>query len=68
MAELRQETEANSTYIKDLGYKLVEMWECEWLRLARTNLRQMVPRTRAGSHSNLSSGAVHPSSVLQAVW
>ena len=25
MAELRQETEANSTYIKDLGYKLVEM-------------------------------------------
>ena len=29
MAELRQETEANSTYIKDLGYKLVEMWECE---------------------------------------
>ena len=38
MAELRQETEANSTYIKNLGYTLVEIYECEWLTLTRTNL------------------------------
>ena len=38
MADLRAETEGNSTYIKNLGYTLVEIYECEWLKLTRTNL------------------------------
>ena len=38
MAELRQETEANSTYIRNMGYNLVEMYECEWLHMTTTNL------------------------------
>lgn len=38
MADLKQETEENSTYVKDQGYNLVEMWECKWLRLTRTQL------------------------------
>jgi len=37
MVELREETEKNSQYIQDEGYHLVEMWECEWRRLKRTN-------------------------------
>ena len=31
-------SDRNSNYIKDKGYKLVEMYECEWLRLTRTKL------------------------------
>lgn len=38
MSELRAETEANSRYIVDQGYKLVQIYECEWLRMKRTNL------------------------------
>ena len=37
MKELLEETKANSKYIKDQGYKLVEMWECHWRRPKRTN-------------------------------
>ena len=37
MVELLKETKANSKYIKDQGYQLVEMWECQWRRLKRTN-------------------------------
>ncbi len=35
MRELRKETKDNADYIRDLGYTLVEMWECEWLKLKR---------------------------------
>jgi hypothetical protein len=37
MTELRAETEANSEYIRGEGYNLIEMWECEWRRLKKTN-------------------------------
>ena len=30
MAELRTETERNSKYITQCGYRLEELWECEW--------------------------------------
>ena len=37
MAELREETTANSKYVRDQGYNLVEMWECQWRRMKKTN-------------------------------
>ena len=37
MAELRHETEANSSYIREEGYTLVKMTECEWRRLKKRN-------------------------------
>ena len=30
MAELRQETEENSEYIREKGFNLVEIYECQW--------------------------------------
>ena len=30
MTELREETKKNSDYIRQCGYNLVELWECEW--------------------------------------
>ena len=37
MAELLEETRANTEYIRNKGYNVVEMWECEWRRLKKTN-------------------------------
>ncbi|KXJ16371.1 hypothetical protein AC249_AIPGENE6507 [Exaiptasia diaphana] len=37
MRELKEETEANSKYIRNEGYNLVEMKECEWRRMKRTD-------------------------------
>ena len=37
MAELREETKAMTTYIELLGYTVVEMWECEWQKLKKTD-------------------------------
>ena len=37
MKELLKQTKANSKYIRDQGYNLVEMWECEWCRLKKTS-------------------------------
>ena len=37
MKELLKQTKANSKYICDQGYNLVEMWECEWRRLKKTS-------------------------------
>lgn len=37
MKELLKQTKANSKYIRDQGYNLVEMWECEWRRLKKTS-------------------------------
>ena len=36
MVELLKETKAISKYIKDEGYQLEEMWECQCHRLKRT--------------------------------
>ena len=37
MAEIREETRANTEYIKSKGYHVVEMWESEWRDLKKTN-------------------------------
>lgn len=38
MVELHEETEANSQYIRSQGYRMIEMRECEWRRLKKTNV------------------------------
>ena len=37
MAEIREETRANAEYIKKQGYRVVEMWECHWRDMKKTN-------------------------------
>ena len=37
MKELLAETKANSKYIKEQGYQLIEVFECQWRRLKKTN-------------------------------
>ena len=37
MTELLKETKETSKYIKDQGYHLVEIYECQWRRLKKTN-------------------------------
>ena len=37
MSELRAETAANTEYIQNEGYTVVELWECEWRRMKKTN-------------------------------
>ena len=37
MAELLEETRANTEYIKRKGCRVVEMWECEWHDMKKTN-------------------------------
>ena len=37
MAELLEETRANTEYIKSKGCGVVEMWECEWRDMKKTN-------------------------------
>ena len=37
MVELLEETRAHTEYIRSKGYTVVEMWECEWRQLKRTN-------------------------------
>ena len=37
MSELLEETRANTEYIRNKGYRVVEMWECEWRQMKRTN-------------------------------
>ena len=37
MTELRQETEENSQYIREKGFNLVEIYECQWRRMKRSN-------------------------------
>ena len=37
MSELLEETRANTEYIRSKGYRVVEMWECEWRQMKRTN-------------------------------
>ena len=37
MAELLEETKATSKYIREQGYHLVEVYECQWRRIKKTN-------------------------------
>ena len=37
MAELLEETRANTEYIRSKGYDVVERWECEWRNMKKTN-------------------------------
>ena len=37
MVELLEETRANTEYIERKGYKEVEIWECEWRELKKTD-------------------------------
>ena len=37
MAELLEETRANTEYIRSKGYNVVEMYECEWRQTKITN-------------------------------
>ena len=37
MAELLEETKANTEYIRSKGYRVVERWECEWRDMKKTN-------------------------------
>ena len=37
MKELLAETKANSKYIEEQGYQLIEVFECQWRRLKKTN-------------------------------
>lgn len=30
MQQLREETEKNTAYLKQLGYTVIELWECQW--------------------------------------
>ena len=37
MAEIREETRANKEYIHSKGCRVVEMWECEWREMKKTD-------------------------------
>ena len=37
MVELLEETRANTKYIKNKDYRVVERWECEWRDMKKTN-------------------------------
>lgn len=37
MSEQLEETIANTEYIRNKGYNVVERWECEWCRMKKTN-------------------------------
>lgn len=37
MVELREETRANTEYIENEGYTVIEMWECQFRQLKKTN-------------------------------
>ena len=39
MAELREETRANTQYILSKGYNVAEMWECEWRQIKKNQPR-----------------------------
>jgi len=37
MRELREETQANTDYIRSEGYQVVELWECGWRQMKKTS-------------------------------
>ena len=60
MAELRQETKANTQFIHSKGYNVVEMWECQWREMKKTNrdLQRFIAMdvTRTLDHVKIMSG------------
>ena len=48
MEQLRLQTTKNSKYIQQCGYKLVELWECQWKKMKASNaqLRQFLQKYR----------------------
>ena len=48
MEQLRAETQKNSAYIRQCGYNLVELWECDWQQEKKQQLevRQFVRKFR----------------------
>ena len=48
MEQLRADTQKNSRYIRQCGYQLVEIWECEWKKMKTENpmLRQFLRKFR----------------------
>jgi len=37
MTDLQEETKKSTQYLKELGYKVVEMYECEWRKMKQSN-------------------------------
>ena len=62
MDELREETRRNSKYIKDQGFNIVEMWECQWRRLKRSPAVQQFLNSKfrrpLDHHKNLSENQI----------
>ena len=60
MAELREETKANTQFIRSKGYNMVEMWECQWREMKKTNrdLQRFIAMdvTRTLDHVKIMSG------------
>ena len=48
MEQLRADTQKNSRYIRQCGYQLIEMWECEWKKMKTENpaLQQFLRKFR----------------------
>ena len=67
MAEIREETRANTEYIKSKGCRVVEMWECEWRDMKKTNrelqrsiateVRRTLDKVKIESRANIERGA-----------
>ncbi|XP_038054119.1 uncharacterized protein LOC119726483 [Patiria miniata] len=53
MDELRQQTEQTSAYIRQHGFQLKEMWECEWRQILSTEpgAKQFVESHRLPHHN-----------------
>ena len=52
-SELRKKTEEMSTYIRSQGLNLVELWECEWLKMKKGNphLQEFLASIRLPHHN-----------------
>ncbi|XP_066265252.1 uncharacterized protein [Branchiostoma lanceolatum] len=65
MVELREDTDEMTEYLQGEGYKVIEMWECEWQRLKRN---QEVSAFLAGRKTHTETKYKFPEEeILQAV-
>ena len=61
----RQQDEMRRDYIQQKGYQIVEMWECEWWNLYKTDasvethLRKNFPYRRSLSEEGFLQGIIH---------
>ncbi len=48
MAQLREETKEKTEYVRQCGFKLVEMWECDWQKVKHQNpeLKEFIATTQ----------------------